>query len=233
MTTWVSFDEQDEEENQVGEDGVIDDAMALEAEPVGAGGGGLSQGGGVSAPSPCVDTCAGGVWALRPEPSGHRGDTALQSAPPCPRPQGLRVTSDTSGTSASSCTAMISFTSFRLGTRLPIIKNTDCIRSTSHMSVWGAAELPRAWMMPSWLSPGFKEIVCRSSNSILNLSAGTEANSPDPGALTVDPQMPRVSYVLSPLDGVLSHLTDRSREGQSCPLWSVCVCGEGRRVAQA
>lgn len=36
--------EQDEEEDQVGENGVIDDTMALEAEPAGAGGGGLSHG---------------------------------------------------------------------------------------------------------------------------------------------------------------------------------------------
>lgn len=112
--------EQDEEEDQVGEDGVIDDAMALEAEPAGAGGGGLSQGGGASAPSQCVDTCAGG--ALQPEPSGHRGDTAPQPAPPCPLPRGLRVTSDTSGTSASSCTATTSFTSFRLGLGSPSLQ---------------------------------------------------------------------------------------------------------------
>ena len=39
--------EQDEEEDQVGEDGVIDDTMALEAEPAGAGGGGGHMGWGL------------------------------------------------------------------------------------------------------------------------------------------------------------------------------------------
>lgn len=170
--------EQDEEEDQVGENGVIDDTMALEAEPAGAGGGGLSHGVGSLL---LLGVQTGGAWALQPEPSRRRGDTALHSAPLCPPPRGLGVTSDPSGTSASSCTAVTSFTSFHLGTRLPIIKNTDFIRSTLHVSVRGAAEPPRAWMMPGWLSPDSKEIVCRSSNSILNLSAVTEANSPDPG----------------------------------------------------
>lgn len=51
----------------------------------------------------------------------------------------------------------------------------------------------------------------------------TEANSPDPGALTVDPRMPRVSYVLSPLEGY--YLILQTEAGKdSLAHFGVCVC---------
>lgn len=53
--------EQDEEEDQVGEDGVIDDAMALEAEPAGAGGGGCHTGWGLCSFSVGRRMCGRGV----------------------------------------------------------------------------------------------------------------------------------------------------------------------------
>ena len=173
--------EQDEEEDQVGEDGVIDDTMALEAEPAGAGGGGCHTGWGLCSflvHRRCADGRGMGPSARAIPPQGRHSPTLGPTVTP---PRGLGVMSDPSGTSASSCTAVTSFTSFHLGTRLPIIKNTDFIRSTSHVSVRGAAGPPRAWMMPGWLSPDSKEIGCHSSNSILNLRAVTEASSPDPG----------------------------------------------------
>ena len=42
----------------------------------------------------------------------------------------------------------------------------------------------------------------------------------------MDPRTPKVSYVLSPLDGVLSHLTDENMEARKDSLahFGVCVC---------
>lgn len=57
--------EQDEEEDQVGEDGVIDDAMTLEAEP--AGGGDVTRGRG---PNPPWQVALAG-WAVGPPALSH------------------------------------------------------------------------------------------------------------------------------------------------------------------